>query len=158
MASGYFQAPAYYRPMPDDAPAVFLAGGISGCPPWREHAIELLGGADVAVLDPARADFPFDDPDARWEQVCWEQHHLRLPGVITLFWFPDSGAVVQPIALFELGQALGEHRDPVVGVDPGYVRADDVRMLCRINAPRLTVHEDMDSLLAEVLTRVETAR
>ena len=38
----------------------------------------------------------------------------------------------QPIAMYELGQALGEGRQIVVGADPAYPREADVHMLCRL--------------------------
>lgn len=147
-----FESPAYYRPQPTDPPAVFLAGGITGvAEPWHGRAVETLLSAPhpLVVLNPNRANFPIDDPAAGWEQVSWEQHHLHLPGVLTLFWFPasDPAVTTQPIAMFELGQALGEGRPIVVGASPGYPREADVRMLCRLARPGLHVHSDLDEVL-----------
>ncbi|MGW4527875.1 RapZ C-terminal domain-containing protein [Amycolatopsis sp. NPDC004378] len=151
----YFEAPNYYRPRPGSAPAVFLAGGITGCPRWHDHAATVLAAAPdpVVVLNPNRVDFPIHDPAAGWEQVSWEQHHLHLPDATTLFWFPecDPQVTVQPIAMFELGQALGEGRRIVVGADPGYPRAADVRMLCQLARPGMPVYASLDDTLAAVL-------
>ncbi|WP_370973845.1 nucleoside 2-deoxyribosyltransferase domain-containing protein [Amycolatopsis sp. cg9] len=151
----YFEAPNYYLPQPGDAPAVFLAGGITGCPRWHDHAAAVLAAAPepVVVLNPNRADFPIHDPAAGWEQVSWEQHHLHLAETTTLFWFPacDPAVTVQPIAMYELGQALGEGRRIVVGADPGYPRVADVRMLCQLAQPGLPVHSTLDDTLAAVL-------
>lgn len=81
---------------------------------------------------------------------------LHLPGVLTLFWFPacDPSVTTQPIALFELGQVPGEGRPLVVGTDPAYPRATDVRMLCRLNAPGPTVHHHLPDLLGADLRAV----
>ena len=147
-ASRYYEAPHPYRPRPGDPPAVFLAGGITGVERWHDHAAGVL--ADVAVvLNPHRVAFPIDDPGAGREQVTWEQHHLHLPGVLTLFWFPasDPRVTTQPIAMFELGQALGEGRRVVVGADPRYPRQADVHLLCELARPDLRVGTSLDDVL-----------
>ncbi|MFE9736126.1 nucleoside 2-deoxyribosyltransferase domain-containing protein [Streptomyces sp. NPDC005863] len=155
MSGLYFEAPDYYRPQPDAPPAVFLAGGITGVERWHDHAVEVLqaAGQPLVVLNPNRQDFPIGDPSAGWEQVSWEQHHLHLPGVVTLFWFPasDRAVTTQPIAMFELGQALGEGRRIVVGAHPDYPRQADVDMLCRLNRPGLVVLSDLDDVLQAVV-------
>lgn len=154
----YFEAPDYYRPQPVDGPAVFLAGGITGAERWHDRAVAVLHAAPtpVVVLNPNRAAFPIDDPGAAWEQVSWEQHHLHLPSVLTLFWFPacDPAVTTQPIAMFELGQALGEGRRIVVGADPGYPREPDVHMLCQLAHPGLPVYSDLGDVLAATLEHV----
>lgn len=147
----YFEAPDYYRPQAVDGPAVFLAGGITGADRWQDHAVAVLHSRPVVVLNPNRADFPISDPGAAWEQVSWEQHHLHLPTVLTLFWFPAS-VTVQPIAMFELGQALGEGRRLVVGAHPDFPREPDVHMLCQLARPGLPVYSDLDDVLAAALT------
>jgi hypothetical protein len=145
----YVEPPDYYEPSPGDPPAVFLAGGITGVERWHDRAAAGLA-REAVVLNPNRARFPVDDPAAGWEQVSWEQHHLHLPGVVTLFWFPasDPAVTTQPIAMFELGQALGEGRQVVVGADPGYPRQADVHLLCRLSRPQLPVHTDLDDVVA----------
>lgn len=154
-AGRYVEAPDYYRPRAGDPPAVFLAGGITGVERWHDHAVSVLAGAvpPVVVLNPNRADFPIHDPGSGWEQVSWEQHHLHLPDVVTMFWFPasDPRVTTQPIAMFELGQALGEGRPVVVGAHPGYPRQADIHLLCRLARPDLTVHTDLDDALAAAL-------
>jgi hypothetical protein len=135
---------------------VFLAGGITGvAEDWHARAIEALSAASVplVILNPKRAAFSVEDRSVAWEQVSWEQHHLHLADV-TLFWFAASDARVttQPIAMFELGQALGEGRRMVVGTHPGYPRAADVRMLCRLARPDLPVFSDLDEVLVATLT------
>ncbi|MGW4802111.1 nucleoside 2-deoxyribosyltransferase domain-containing protein [Nonomuraea sp. NPDC004297] len=151
----YVEAPTYYRPQRTDPPAVFLAGGITGVERWQVRAANVLAAAEspLVVINPARADFPIADPAAAWEQVSWEQHHLHLPGLVTLFWFPagDPAVTSQPIALFELGQALGEGRRIVVGAHPDFPREPDVRMLCQLARPGTPVYADLDDVLWAVL-------
>lgn len=153
----YFEAPTYYRPQPADPPAVFLAGGITGVERWHDHAVEVLQTAaePLVVINPNRVRFPIDDPGAAWEQVSWEQHHLHLPTVMSLFWFPacDPAVTTQPIAMFELGQALGEGRRIVVGAHPDVPRAPDVHMLCQLARPGQVVFSDLDHVLQAVLSQ-----
>lgn len=144
----YYEAPDYYTPHPLDPPAVFLAGGITGCPRWHDAVAAKILENGLTVFNPNRKDFPIDDPLAGPEQVMWEQHHLHLPRTLTLFWFPASDRTVttQPIAMFELGQALGERRPLVVGTDPGYPRAADVRMLVDLARPGTHVYDNLAGL------------
>lgn len=157
----YFEAPTYYRPQPCDPPAVFLAGGITGVAErWHPRAVAALHAAPepLVVLNPNRAEFPIGDPSAAWTQVSWEQHHLRLADV-TLFWFAPSDAAVttQPIAMFELGQALGEGRRVVVGAHPDYPREADVHMLCQLSRPGMPVFSDLDDVLPAVAGAAQQA-
>lgn len=160
-AARYFEAP---QPVPahcgahTGSPTVFLAGGISGVPDWqRDAAVALLDWhAGVVVLNPRRGDFSIGDSRAgARDQVVWEQQQLHRVDV-TLFWFPacTPGTTVQPIALFELGQALGEGRRIVVGADPGYPRAFDVAVQCELNQPGLVVHDRLDAVVDAALVSV----
>lgn len=154
----YFEAPAYYRAQRCDPPAVFLAGGISGIAEhWHDRAVEALFAAPdpVVILNPNRASFPINDPGAGWGQVSWEQHHLHLADV-TLFWFPacDAAVTTQPIAMFELGQGLGEGRPIVVGAHPDYPREADVHMLCQLARPGLPVYSSLDDVLAATIIQI----
>lgn len=165
----YIEAPDYYTPQPGDGPLVFLGGGITGCPRWHDGATQTLlsAGRPLVVCNPNRRNFPIHDPAAGWEQVRWEQHHLHLPGVITLMYFPASDPTVttQPIAMFELGQILGENtgeqrRQVVLAVDPGYPRAVDIALMCRSEAerlgrPALVIHHDLACALDAVLAQVD---
>lgn len=156
-AHHYFEAPHYHRPRHIDPPSVFLAGGITGCPRWHDTAVDLFRtGTPFVVLNPNRVDFPIHDPAAGAEQVRWEQHHLHAAD-FTLFWFPasDRKVTTQPIAMFELGQALtpGSSRRIVVGVDPDYPRAADVHLFVDLHRPGMTVW----STLADTVTAVQRA-
>lgn len=142
----YFEAPQDYRPAAGDSPSVFLAGGITGCPDWQETAARALLRRGMVVFNPRRGEYLLDDPDEAARQIAWEHRHLHLAGA-TLFWFP-AGPAVQPIALFELGAALGEGRRLAVGVEPGYPRAVDVREQVGLARPGLPVHEKLDEAVA----------
>jgi hypothetical protein len=154
----YFEAPIYYRPQRYDPPSVFLAGGIVGVAEhWHARAVAVLQAASnpLVILNPNRRTFPIDDLGAAFSQVSWEQHHLHLADV-TAFWFAASDCTVttQPIAMFELGQALGEGRRLVVGASPAYPREPDVHMLCQLARPGLPVFSDLDDVVAQVLVQV----
>ncbi len=109
-----------------DRPAVFLAGGITGCPDWQKELTAMLTGTDYVVLNPRRENFPIGNPRAAEDQITWEFLHLRRASVVS-FWFCKES--VQPIALFELG-AWSRGKDPavIVGVEPSYPREQDVRI------------------------------
>jgi hypothetical protein len=154
-----FEAPNYWEPAAGDPPGVFLAGGISGCERWHDHAVQVLrdSGVPMVVLNPNRTDFPIHDPDAGPEQVRWEQHHLFLPQVITLMWFPasDPQVTTQPIAQFEFGQALASRPDRLlVGADPDYPRARDVRLMMWVHQPVAPVFFMLDDLLNATIYEV----
>lgn len=144
----YYECPAPYRPVtPQSLPAVFLAGGIVGCPDWQPRAAaELI--KDAVVLNPRRENFPIDDPAATPTQIRWEHEHLHTAD-LTLFWFPASDASVttQPIAMFELGAALGEGRRLVVGADPDYPRIEDIRWQTELARPGTIVHTTLEATL-----------
>ncbi|TDX84921.1 nucleoside 2-deoxyribosyltransferase domain-containing protein [Amycolatopsis arida] len=150
----YVEAPEYYQQAAGDPPAVFLAGGLSGVADWRAEVAASLLVERCVVLNPRRARFDLDDPQAAAEQVAWEYHHLHhVPRLLTLFWFPISDPqIVQPIALFELGAQLelvqrSLDRHLVIGADPGYPRRQDVQLQVRHAAPALVVHDTLDDVL-----------
>lgn len=152
----YVEAPAVHRPAPGDPPSVFLAGGITHCPPWQSEAAREL--ADFVVLNPRRADFDVSDPSQTDVQIAWEYAHL-LRADLTLFWFPACDAVltVQPITLYELGAAAATPgRRLVVGADPGYPRRADVVTQLSLSRPDLTVHPTLSETLAAAHTALTT--
>lgn len=142
----YIEAPAEHE---DSTPAVFLAGGITGCPDWQEAARHMLDSLPIAILNPRRENFPIEDPSAAAGQVAWEFEHLSRADVV-LFWFPDSGPITQPIALYELGAHAAAGKRIVVGCDRGYVRRMDVVLQLGHVRPEVTVHDDLEAACAEV--------
>ncbi len=149
----YVEAPERLRRhQPGDGPVVFLAGGITGCPDWQAEARALLDDTDLVVCNPRQPTFDVTDPNAAGDQIAWEVEHLRAADLV-LFWFPASDEVAQPIALFELGMALGQRRELAVGTDLDYCRRYDVVQQCRHAAPGLTVWTRLDRVCAEVRKR-----
>lgn len=162
----YFEAPAGWRPGPGFPPGVFLAGGITNCPPWHKRARALLRatGVDMVILNPNRENFPIHDPNAGREQVWWEQDHLLLPETVTMMWYPESDPALttQPIAMFELGQCLNPAtiaagRRFVVGADPGYPRAADVKLMMAYHQPDRPVYSTLEGLVAATAREVTAA-
>lgn len=148
-SSLYFECPAVYEPAAGDPPVVFVAGGVVGVEDWQTAAAEVLTGYGAIVLNPRRAHFPIGDPEQTPVQIRWEHRHLHLPGVLTMFWFPacDAAVTTQPIAMFELGAALGEQRPLVVGADPSYPRVEDVRWQVELARPGTPVHASLADTL-----------
>src|SRR5438105_13923542 len=81
-------------------PALFLAGGITGCPDWQADLIKMLADTDLTLLSPRRRRYPVSNPTLAEEQIDWEFRHLRQATAI-VFWFPRE--TLCPIALYELG-------------------------------------------------------
>lgn len=148
----YVEAPEPYRYAHSHGPAVFLAGGITACPDWQAEATNMFvaAGEPMVIFNPRRSDFPIDKPEESETQVRWEHWHLHAPGALTMMWFPacDPARTTQPIALFELGAALGEHRPLLVGADPSYPRVTDVRLQVHLVMPGLKVHSRLSDLVA----------
>lgn len=145
----------YRSPNPDWAdpttPCVFLAGGITDCPDWQTEAATRLTEAGISVYNPRREQWDMTSgPAASVAQIEWE--HLRLRSAnLTMFWFPRSVRSVQPIALYELGFAIGEGRPIVVGADPAYMRHLDVVTQLALAAPDTTVHHTLPATIAATI-------
>lgn len=122
----YIEAPENWEKTPNSPPALFLAGGITGCPDWQNRVARMMAYTNYVVLNPRRRPFPMSEPSATEQQITWEFQHLRKADVIA-FWFCKE--TVQPIALFELG-AWSQQKEPaiVVGVESGYPRQVDIHL------------------------------
>ena len=96
----YIEAPNGVPPSLPKKPALFLAGGITGCPDWQMKMCELLCNQDLVVMNPRRKNFDVSEADASRHQIEWEHTHLRMADAV-LFWFPCE--TLCPIVLFELG-------------------------------------------------------
>lgn len=145
----YIECPQPYYPTFDDDLSVFLAGGITGCPRWHDTATALLADYPVIVLNPNRTHFPIDDPNAADEQIRWEFDGLvKASGI--LFWFPDSGPVPQPIALYELGRYAALDRRIAVGADPDYCRRTDVLVQLDLARPDITVRATLEETVQDM--------
>ena len=133
----YIECPETYGTGGDQV-TVFLAGGITGCPDWQMEMALRLSDTDLVLFNPRRAAFPINDPLATEGQIVWEYDALRRADRI-LFWFPAENAAGCPIALFELGYWLGQSKRLAIGVEPGYVREQDIRIQVELERPELHV-------------------
>lgn len=136
------------QPGADLIPDLFLAGGIRGCPDWQQQTLDLLtrlntrpGTPELLVANPRRPGDLATTGVTAAEQIAWE-HEMLLRSRTTLFWF--CAETIQPIVLFELGKALGRDDEVVVGVDPDYSRAFDVRIQHLLEAGTGPIHESLD--------------
>lgn len=137
-------APSEERP---DCPALFLAGGITGCPDWQAAAITLLEGSGWTLLNPRRTDFPIGDPDAAYRQIRWEHQRLREADAV-LFWFPCE--TLCPIVLYELGAWSMTNKPIFVGCHPRYPRRQDVEIQTGLARPDVTIVYSLDALCQSV--------
>lgn len=148
----YYEAPDEYL---GPGPAIFLAGGITGCPDWQQTARQWIDGRAV-ILNPRRANFPIDDPQAGPEQIRWEQTH-RDRATVILFWFPDSGPIPQPIALLELGDHARGGTRIAVGAHDRYIRRVDVEMHLAHRRPEVHLWRTLEDTITEAVRLVSAA-
>src|SRR6266508_3905950 len=147
---GYVEAPNLYT---GAGPALFLAGGITGCPDWQAQAVHLLrtAGVDWVILNPRRPRHPVSPVANRTvaaEQTAWEYKHLRAAQAI-LFWFPPS-ASAQPIALYELGACVAGGKPLAVGAAPSYPRRLDVILQLSHARPGLVVRDTLADTVGDM--------
>jgi hypothetical protein len=133
-------------------PAVFLGGGITGCPDWQRELVTLLADETVTLLNPRRTHFPITNRIAAPQQIEWEFRHLRKADAV-LFWFPCE--TLCPIALYELGawSVLRDERGlrPLfVGIHPQYERRLDVEIQTRLVRPEVAVVYSLADMAASV--------
>lgn len=139
-------------------PAVYLAGGIAGCPDWQADMIRLLANLDDGtLLNPRRPEWPESGP--LLEQNKWEVSFLWRSQVVP-FWFPKEA--VCPMALFELGTQLVRARVSTksqvkvcIGIEPGYRRHADVEAQVALLAPNLPIYRSLDDIAAFVAKEVK---
>ncbi len=143
----YIEAPTIYMSQPHER-AVFLAGGIAGCPDWQAWMVKRLGDASVTLLNPCRAHFPINDPHAAEAQIIWEFAHLRRAYAI-LFWFPSE--TLCPIVLYELGAWSMTDKPIFIGVHPEYQRKSDVIIQTRLIRPHVQVVFSLEQLAQQIL-------
>lgn len=143
----YIEAPTVYHPGQGDL-SVFLAGGITGCPDWQQEMRHLLKKTKLVLLNPRRANFPMDDPDAAYHQIRWEHHMLRRARAI-LFWFPCE--TICPIVLYELGAWSMSDKQIFIGAHPEYTRLQDVRIQTHLARPEVRIAADLEALAGQVI-------
>lgn len=142
---------------PERRKSLFMAGGITNCPNWQLDFANLLAvRPDLIVLNPRRMNFPSkeENPNIDNEQITWEFDHIQAADAIS-FWFTD--ATVQPITLFELGKACVSKQNLFVGVDPNYMRRNDVEIQLGLERPNVQVAYSLEELAAQVIDWVSFA-
>jgi len=137
----YIESPKNWERLPHQ-PAVFLAGGISGCPDWQFELTHLLVMTNCAVLNPRRKTFK-DTPEFAELQIRWEFDHLRKADLIS-FWFCKD--TVQPIVLYELGAWSMTDKPLAVGIEHGYRRELDVRVQLSLVRPEVRIVDTLEDL------------
>jgi hypothetical protein len=142
----YIEAPKNYTNR-SDLKAIFIAGGITGCPDWQSEIVKLLKQYDVALLNPRRSHFPINDPSAAKEQIKWEFEHLRKADAI-LFWFPKES--ICPIALYELGAWSMQEVPLFIGVHPEYSRRVDIEEQTILVRPDIKIVYTLADLVKKV--------
>lgn len=140
-AERYVQPPDSYAHVGQE-PALFLAGGITGCPDWQTRAALQLRAAGVSatIMNPRRAVFTEGDLTASRVQIAWEYEHLAQADTI-MFWFCSES--IQPIALYELGAHAARGAKITVGAHPEYARRLDVVEQLRHARPEVEVHASL---------------
>ena len=83
------------------------------------------------------------------EQIIWEWRHLKAARLV-VFWF--AAETLQPIALFELGKALGRRQRMLVGAHPDYPRRFDVEIQLRAECPGARVSDSLEELVASAVS------
>lgn len=133
---------------------LFLAGGITNCPPWQNELIELIKGSDIlTVYNPRRANFPINDPNASEEQITWEHNHMESADMIS-FWF--SKGSLNPIVLYELGRWTNSSNKTIfIGIDPGYERTQDVIIQTKLSRPDVRIVYSLFDLATQILQSVD---
>ncbi len=141
------KAPESYERHPTRR-SLFLGGGLSNCPNWRQEVLLALADYEVDLLNPRRDNFDVTCPVMEQEQIGWE--HL---GIVQsdahLFWFCEE--TVCPITLFELGKVAGLPKKPLfVGTHVNYARKRDIRFQMLLMRPEVEVVHLLDRILAQL--------
>ena len=129
---------------------VFLAGGITDCPPWQDKVIkkleELEGIFDLSkliIINPRRQEWDMEDPNAIVEQIKWEHKYLKKCDIVSYF-FSNSESL-QPITLYELGKWANK-KSSVVTVEKGYKREKDVYIQTALDGLCCGVYKEGDAI------------
>ena len=128
--------------------SLFLAGSITGSRQWQSDLCDKIKTLDIVVYNPRRANFPIHDPHAAYGQIKWEYERLRDAGAIS-FWFAKE--TIGPIVLFEIGAWSMTKKPILVGVEPGYQRAQDVEIQLGLVRPEVRIRKTLDDLANDVI-------
>jgi Nucleoside 2-deoxyribosyltransferase like len=139
----YIEAPNFIE---TNKQSLFLAGGISNCPPWQNELLRSLDNLDIAVFNPRRKIFP-NDKDVNLHQITWEFTYLRRASVIS-FWFCRE--TLCPITLLELGSWLMTNKPLIIGMNPEYQRRTDVEIQTKLARPEIQIVYSLKELLLQI--------
>jgi len=140
----YIEAPKIWN---REGTGIFLAGGITGCPDWQSDIAAMFNPLNVTLLNPRRKDFPIHDPTAAEVQIRWEHKHLDDATAI-LFWFPSE--TLCPIVLYELGAWSKTQKMIFVGMEPSYLRRQDVEIQTKLARPDVGIVYSLKELAMQV--------
>jgi hypothetical protein len=140
----YIECPKIYS---GNEKSLFLAGGITNCPNWQLQFIELLGDANLVILNPRRKNFSADNSDIEEEQIKWEYEHLKKASAV-LFWFPKE--TLCPITLYELGKQSADKKPVFIGIHPDYKRKRDVEIQTRLARPEIRIVYSLKDLTEQI--------
>jgi hypothetical protein len=140
----YIEAPNYGG-YPHTRKALFLAGGITGCPDWQNDVVRALNDTNLVLLNPRRKNFDVSDKSATDIQIRWEYKHLQLADAV-LFWFPCE--TLCPITLFELGAQSKSNKPLFIGTHPNYQRQRDVYVQMGLARPELFVSNSFADIIS----------
>lgn len=139
------KCPEVYRGSPNEC-SLFLGGGITGCPPWRNIVIDGLKDSDLVLIDPVRDNFDVNDKNLEKDQITWEFEHLFISDM-KMFWFGEE--TLCPITLFELGRHIYSQR-LFVGCHPNYKRKNDVIIQLGLHRPDLQVRFSLEEIVEDI--------
>jgi hypothetical protein len=141
-------APDIYVGQPRER-RLFLAGGITGAPLWQNEFCDLIADTDLVVFDPRREGFDVRQKDINREQIGWEFRHLNMADAIS-FWFPYPALCA--ISLFELGAWANNdvYVKIYVGVDPQYIRREDVEIQLSLYRPEIKIAYSLRELADQI--------
>ena len=127
----------------DNTITCFLAGGITKCWDWQKAVIDELNKYDLpdhfVIFNPRRENFPIDDPNASFEQICWEFKYLENCDIFSMYFVNSESD--QPICMYELGRNLMRMKwlypiscvnRVVITCEGGYSRYNDVEIQSRL--------------------------
>lgn len=128
--------------------ALFIAGGITDCPPWQSELIASLEDLDMTILNPRRGKWPKNGDEAEiGRQIEWEFKMLLRASAVS-FWFPKE--TVCPITLYELGRMAMTNKTLFVGAHPEYSRRFDVETQISLVRPQVLVVHSLEELSEEI--------
>jgi len=137
-------------------PHIFVAGGISNTANWQNSMIELLSDEGVVTYNPRREHYSTLEPKLLVEQITWEYENLQKADMI-LFWF--SNQTLCPITLYELGRwGNSSHKTIFVGIEPGYLRQQDVEIQTKLARPDVNIKYSVKELASEIKAELEFQR